>query len=358
MEALVWHGRGDLRLEEVDEPRDPGPDEAILEVSYCGICGTDIHEYLEGPVLIRPGGHPLTGEAPPLALGHEISGRIVALGSECDGLAVGARVAVDPCWRCGRCYWCLRGDYHLCRIGGGVGLASAGGLAQYVRVPVAGLVALPDTVDDRTAALAEPLAVGFHAVERARLQSGDVVVVQGAGPIGAAVLLAALTAGAGAVLVADPVPERRSAAAALGAAGTFDPSACDLRAEVLGATGRIGADVVVDCTGRPDVLPLSVNLTRRGGRVVVAGVGHGAAPIEINRLVLSERELIGTVAYRHDVARVVRLIAAGRFDPRPLITSVVPLSRAREDAFDVLCRPNGELKILVEVNGGANSVKE
>lgn len=359
MRAIVWHGKGDLRVDEVADPRDPAPGEAIVEVAYCGICGSDLHEYVEGPVMIRPGPHPLTGEAPPLALGHEFSGRIIALGPSGpgeegrDGPAIGTRVAVDPCWRCGSCYWCRRGDYHLCKVGGAVGLASQGAMARYVRVPAAGLVPLPDAVDDRAGALVEPLAVGLHAVLRSGIRSGDTVLVSGFGPIGASVLLNARAAGAGAVFVSEPHAARRTLAERMGATVAFDPGEVDVRREVFVATDRVGPDAVFDCTGVPALLPGAVDTVRKGGRVVVVGIGHGRAEIEPNRLALFEREVVGSLGYRHDLPRVVGLLAAGRLDPGPYVSAVVPLGAAVEGGFDVLLADRAQLKVLIDVNAGA-----
>ena len=179
MRAAVWHGPRDVRLQDVPEPGEPGPGQALVAVRFCGICGTDLHEFTEGPVLIRPGPHPLTGARPPLVLGHELSGTVVAVGAGGPGDLVGRRVTADPCWSCGTCFWCLRGDYHICRIGGSVGLASDGALAPLVLVPVQGLVPLPGTVSDQAAALAEPLAVALHAVRRGGVRVGDRALVLG-----------------------------------------------------------------------------------------------------------------------------------------------------------------------------------
>lgn len=352
MRALVWHGAGDLRLDDVPEPPEPGPGQAVVAVAYCGICGTDVHEYVEGPVMIRPAGHPLTGCAPPLALGHEMSGTVIALGPgpRPDGVGLGSRVAVDPCWRCGECFWCRRGDHHLCRLGGAVGLASPGGLAPFATVPSAGLVALPDGVDLRTAALAEPLAVGLHAVDQGGVEADSRVLVQGFGPIGATVVLAARARGAAEVWVAEPHAERRARAVAFGATATFDPTADDVRREVRARTDHVGVDVAFDCTGVPALLAGLVETTRRGGRTVLVGVGHGVAEIPTNRVVLFERELVGSLGYRHEVAQVVDLLATGALDAGALVTGVVALDRAVDDAFVPLAAGAAEhMKVLVDV---------
>lgn len=351
MKALVWHGAGDLRIEE-REPPVPGPTDAIIEVAYCGICGTDIHEYVHGPVLIRRDAHPLTGESAPITLGHEFSGRISSLGTEVEGFTVCQRVTVDPCWRCGECYWCRRGEYHICKSGGAVGLASHGGLASLVRVPSEGLVPIPDHIDYRVAALTEPLAVGFHAVHRGRVTAGDSVLVIGSGPVGVAVVIASVAAGASPVLVSEPSMPRRAIAQELGADETFDPTAVDVRREAYLRTGRIGPDVVFECTGSPGAASDAVESARRGGRIVLVGIGTEKLEYESRRLVFLERELIGSLGYQGDLQRVVEHLSAHTFDPSKLITSIVPLEEAIEGAFDRLCSiENEEMKVLVRVGG-------
>ena len=353
MRALRWHGSHDLRYEEVPPPSSPGPGHALVAVAYCGICGTDVQEYAAGPVMIQPRPHRLTGQEPPLTLGHEFSGTILELGDSDSPFAVGDRVAVDPCWRCGSCWFCDRGDYHICRRGGSVGLASDGALAPVVLVQSAGLVKVPDEVPLDLAALTEPLAVGHHGVRRGRVGEGDRVLVLGAGPVGATAILAAQAAGAAEVYVSEVRESRRDLAARLGATRTLDPTTEDVRRLVYEATDRVGPDVVVECTGVPAMATEGVAAARRGGRVVLLGIGHDTTPLDPSRLTLYERELIGSLGYNHDFPRVLAHIAEGRMDPRPLITGVVPLERAVEDGFDVLTDPgNPHVKLLVEVAGG------
>lgn len=346
MRALRWHGRGDLRLDEVPEPPEPGPGEALVEVAYAGICGTDLHEYAHGPNLIREQPHPMTGVRPPVTLGHEFSGRVVALGSPVPGIETGTRVAVDPCLRCGTCRWCRHGEYHICAKGGSVGLASPGAFAPLVTVPAYGLVPVPDGVSDQLAALAEPLAVGLHAVRRAGVQPGDNVLVLGAGPIGIAVLMALGLAGTAGIYVSEPAPGRAKVAAEIGATEVFDPAVTDVRREVFLRTGRIGPDVVVEATGRPELVELAVRTVRRGGRAVLAGISDGAASLPLKQIVPFERTVLGTLGYNFDIPRVLDLIAAARFDPSPLLTGVYPLSRGL-DAFGDL-GSGSHLKILLD----------
>jgi (R,R)-butanediol dehydrogenase/meso-butanediol dehydrogenase/diacetyl reductase len=214
MLAVRWHGRRDVRLEEVDLSLPLGTGMVEAEVSWCGICGSDVTEYAQGPFAIRPRPHPLSGQQPPLTLGHEFSARIVALGPEVDGLAVGDRIAVDACWRCNRCEACRKGEYNRCPLSGSIGLCSDGGFASRVRVPAYAVVRLPDRVSDEAGALLEPLAVGLHALDRGGAAAGERAAVLGFGAIGATTATVASAMGLD-VIVSEPNPARRRRAESL-----------------------------------------------------------------------------------------------------------------------------------------------
>lgn len=345
MRAVRWHGARDVRMTEVDRPA-LLPDTAIVEVAFCGLCGTDVHEYAHGPVMIRPGAHPLSGAEPPITLGHEFSGRVVEMSGEVPGISVGTRVVTDPCLRCGTCRWCQRGDYHICARGGSIGLAADGGLAPYVRVPLVELHPVPDAVSDQHAALAEPLAVGLHAAARAEVGPGDNVLIMGAGPIGLAALVGALASGAATVYVSEPNADRAKIALSMGATEVFDPTTDDIRSTVFKRTGRIGPDAVIDGTGRPEAIELGLRAVRRGGRVAVAGISPSELTIDLRQLVLQERSLVGSLGYNFDIPRVLDLMANGSIDASGFVTDVRPLSAAVA-TLEELSSPNQHIKVLI-----------
>jgi len=345
VKALRWHAARDVRLAEVHRPT-LTPGTAIVEVAFCGLCGTDLHEYTHGPVMIRPGAHPLSGAEPPITLGHEFSGRVVEMDGAMPGISVGTRVVADPCLRCGVCRWCQRGEYHICAMGGSLGLAADGGLAPYVRVPLVGLHRIPDAVTDEHAALAEPLAVGLHAARRAQVSPGDTVLVLGAGPIGLAALIGARASGAATVFVSEPNPARAEIARTIGATEVFDPTVDDVRSALFKRTDRIGPDAVIDGTGRPEAIALGLRSVRRGGRVAVAGISPSELNVDLRRLVLYERTLVGSLGYNFDIPRVLDLMSTGHLDAAPLVTSVRPLS-AGPATFEELSSPNQHIKVLL-----------
>jgi (R,R)-butanediol dehydrogenase / meso-butanediol dehydrogenase / diacetyl reductase len=215
MQAVRWHATRDVRLEEVDLELPLGPGMVEVDVAFCGVCGSDLAEYAHGPFAIRERPHPLSGQAPPVTLGHELSGRVVAVGDAVVGIAVGDRVAADACWRCEQCRACRTGRYNLCALSGSIGLASDGGFAERVRFPAYCAVPLPDAVSDRAGAMLEPLAVGLHALDRVDARAGEVCVVLGFGAIGACTALVARAMGLD-VLVSEPSGERRAKAVELG----------------------------------------------------------------------------------------------------------------------------------------------
>jgi (R,R)-butanediol dehydrogenase/meso-butanediol dehydrogenase/diacetyl reductase len=253
---------------------------------------------------------------------------VAALGEGVEGLEVGERVCGDSCLRCNRCRWCLRGEYNICRLGGSVGLHLDGAFARYLVVPAYTLVKLSDAVSARAGALVEPLAVGLHAVSQGRVEPGDTVVVVGLGMIGCAAALSARAIGAGEVLVIEPREERAGLASELGATGTLPPDLDAARREVR-------ADVVIECSGRAELAAGALELTRRGGRLVLAGIPHAPSQLDLSRVVYFEREVIGALGYRFDLERVIAMIAAGRIDPTPLLApDPIPLAALVDEGLE------------------------
>jgi (R,R)-butanediol dehydrogenase/meso-butanediol dehydrogenase/diacetyl reductase len=351
MQAVRWHGNRDVRLESAELALPLGPGMVEAEVVYCGICGSDVAEYAHGPFSIRPErDHVLTGQRPPVTLGHEFAARVVAVGSGVSGVAVGDRVSADACWRCEHCEACLAGEYNRCALSGSIGLASDGAFAPLVRFPAYCAVPLPDAVSDRAGALLEPLAVGLHALDRVGARAGETVVVLGFGPIGACTAEVASAMGLE-VIVSEPGALRRERASELGydvhePAGDRREVAREVRSLTAG-----GAQIVVDASGVPAALEAAPDMTRRGGRIAVVGLPKRAPEIDAARLVLYERSLVGSLGYANDLPRVASMIAAGALDPERLITKVVPLAETPGELARLADEPGGDIKVLVDVNG-------
>src|SRR5579863_2631054 len=214
MRAAVYYGPRDLRLESVPDP-DPGPGDVKLRVRYNGICGSDLHEYFDGPITN------------PVILGHELCGEVVAVGAGVEDLSPGVLVAVDPLESCGRCIWCRTGQYPHCPLVALHGYNRAGGgLAEYTVVRRSMAHRLHPSLSALQGALIEPLAIAWNTVNRCRVEAGQVVAIHGAGPIGIGVYLTLRRRGVEAIIF-DPSPGRRAVLERLGARNVLDPGTCD-----------------------------------------------------------------------------------------------------------------------------------
>jgi (R,R)-butanediol dehydrogenase/meso-butanediol dehydrogenase/diacetyl reductase len=339
--ALRWHGRGDIRLDEIEDPPPPGPGEVQLRPLWCGICGTDVEEYRSGPLFIpaeEP--HPLTGSSAPITLGHEFSGEVVDVGPGVERFLPGDRVAADTLIFCGKCYWCRRHQVTLCERLAALGLMADGGLAGLCNAPERTLLPVPEGVSDEAGALAETLAVAVRALRRGRFAVGESVAVVGAGAVGLMALQAAIAGGASKVSVVEPLSERRRLAASLGADKT-----CALLEEAAPA-----ADVVVECSGNAGAIRTAVGAARKGGRVVLVGIYGRPSTFDFLDVVGTEKEMIGSLShvYDEDFAAAVSLLGRGAVRAEPLVSDRVPLSRALDDGILALMRePEEHLKILI-----------
>jgi (R,R)-butanediol dehydrogenase/meso-butanediol dehydrogenase/diacetyl reductase len=348
VQAVRWHGPKDVRLEEVELELALEPGMVEAKVLHTGICGSDVAEF-RAPFAIRPGRpHPLSGQQPPLTLGHEFSAIVTAVGEGVDGIEPGDRVAADACWRCGSCEACVAGEYNLCPFSGSIGLASDGAFAPLVRFPAYCVVPLPDGVSDEAGALLEPLAVGLHALDRGGARAGEEAVVLGYGPIGACTALVARAVGLE-PLVGELHDGRRARAEAEGFS-TFEPAGepRDVAREVRRLTGG-GAHLVVDCTGSVQAMEAAMEMTRRAGRIVIAGIPKQPVPVDCGRMVLFERSLIGILGYHNDLPRAAAMIAAGALKPESLITRRAPLDHTVAEIERLASDPGDDVKVLIDI---------
>src|SRR3954452_7583571 len=229
MRAVRFPAARDIRVEDVPEPGEPQHHEVLIRPRTCGICGTDLHEFVAGPIVTPVEPHPLTGAQNPQILGHEFSADVVAIGEDVRTVSAGDRVAVMPLAYCGQCYFCVRGLNHLCERMGCVGLSWAwGGMGELATVLEYQVARIPEDLSYEQGALIEPAAVAMYGVERGRVGPGDHVLITGGGPIGALAVLAAKAAGAAAVYLSEPNARRRAHAEKLAPADILDPATGDL----------------------------------------------------------------------------------------------------------------------------------
>jgi len=335
MPAAVYRGEHTIAVEDIPVPA-VGPAQVLLEISHCGICGSDLHLMIEdwGPPGMRGG--------------HEYSRVIVATGPGTDGWAVGDRVAGGPGRGCGECRPCAAGLAHLCtRRGWAEEAPYQGAFATYKRLPVDQLFRVPDGLDLRWAALAEPVAVALRGVRRSGARPGDRVLVTGAGPIGLLTVAVLRAEGVDDVTVSEPAPLRRQRALDVGATAVVVPG--DLVAPA--SPTKVVAQpfqAAIECSGRADAIVGALGQLDRQGVLVLSGTGMERPQIDHLRVILSELVVTGSLEYtREDFGDALDLLASGRLPLEQLVEpNDVPLS-AVADAM--LRLASGELagKVLV-----------
>ncbi len=338
MLAALFQGPGrPLSVEPVNDPR-PAPDQILIEVARAGICGSDLHMSQFGAV---PAG---------TIFGHEFAGTIAELGSAVRGdWRVGDRVTALPLQACSSCEACVAGLPALCGQGlfTGASLQFPGAYAQYVAARAGMVQRLPAGVGFEAGAMVEPLAVSHHAVELARIARGDTVLVLGAGPIGAGVVLFARHAGARHVIVSERSPERRRIALALGASAAIDPLTEDVAARCAQLSGT-RPQVVFECVGVPGLVQQAIELAGLRGRVLVAGVCFAQDHISPLTALMKEVNVQFSQCYTEgNFAAVIAAIAHRAVTPAPMHTDTVGFG-ALPAAFEALrTQPRG-CKVLID----------
>lgn len=349
MKAARFHGRNDIRIDDVPEP-EVRPGTVKIQVAWCGICGTDLHEYLEGPIFVPAPGHlhPLSGEEAPVTMGHEFSGTIVDVGEGVQALSVGDNVVVEPYFVCDECPPCKAGNYHLCTKMGFIGLSGGGGgLGGMVVVDTRWVHKVGNIPLDQ-AALIEPLSVAHHAVARSGAKPGDVALVGGSGPIG--LLTAAVLKSQGVTTVISELSAaRKDKAISSGVADhVIDPGQEDLQARLLELTDGVGADVAFECAGVNAVLDTLLTAVKPAGVVVNVSIWGRPATVDMQKIVLKEIDLRGTIAYVRDHAEAIKLVQEGKVNLEPFITARIALEDLVEQGFNTLIHRNDTaVKILV-----------
>ena len=347
MRAALWHGRDDVRIGEVPEPT-AGENEVKIRVKWCGICGSDLHEYRAGPMIIPRKPHPLTGRTSPIILGHEFSGDVVEIGSGVKNVSEGDRVVVNALIYCGQCFYCGIGEYNMCFKLGSTGLASDGGFAEFVTVPSYATYKIPPEVTYEMGTFVEPLAVALRAVKRGRAHVGNTAAVVGAGPIGLLVQQAATACGAGKVYAIEPIPERRKLARNLGATEVFNPSEGDVSKEIHALTDGMRADVAYECVGNQVAFDTAVRVTGRRGMIVMVGLAIEPLAVPFLRLWGHEKEITTSQGYVDEFPPAIAFLADRRVQVEPMITSKITLDDLVQKGFkELIRRPEKNIKILV-----------
>ncbi len=318
VKALLLSEYKHLEIADFPEPA-PGPDEVLVRVAACGICGSDVHGY-DGSSGRR---------IPPIVMGHEASGTIAALGTSVSGFEVGDRVTLDSTLFCGACINCRRGDVNLCdhRQVLGVSCAEfrrAGAFAEYVAVPSRIVYRLPEDLSFAQAAMLEAVAVALHGVSLAQVSAGNTALVLGAGMIGLLTLQALRVAGCSRIFVADLDGTRLKLAQDAGATAVLSSNA-DVVEQVMQLTGGAGVDLAIEAVGRNETVKASIESVRKGGTVVLVGNISPEVTLPLQKVVTRQIRLQGSCASSGEYPRAIELLANGAIQVKSLITAVAPL---------------------------------
>jgi len=338
MKGAFYEGNKRFSVKQI-KPRPPGPGEIRLEVTYCGICGTDCHVYL---------GHYDHRVNPPQVIGHEMSGSVVEVGENVEVFKVGDKVVVRPLDPCLKCPACQSGHSHICYNLNFMGIESPGAFQSTWTVPAYTLHHLPDGIDMRQAAMIEPVAVACHDVRLGQVTNKDYVVVLGAGPIGMLIALLAKIKGAR-VLVSEINKFRINLARELGM-NVVNPLEIDLPKYVEEETGAAGADVVFEVIGLAAGAEMMTKLARTRGRIVVVGVFAEPEQVNLSRIFMRELQLQGVRVYEpEDFETAISLVAARELPIKRLISEIRSLEQV-QTTFEEIEKGANFMKVLFKCN--------
>lgn len=345
MKVAYFTGLRELEICHAPEPKLDRPDAVLLRIDRVGVCGSDVHYYLNGRIGDQVVEYPAT-------IGHECSGTVMEVGSAVRRLRPGARVAVDPAMVCGDCDQCRAGRLNTCRKLQFMGCPgeALGAMAEYRVVPAENCLPIPETMSLEQAALVEPLSVGLHAVRLGEVHPAARIAVLGAGPIGLSVLLCAKADSPCTVYMTDLLDERLEVARRCGADWTGNAENSDVTGAIA-SKEPWGLDLVFECSGDPACIDQAQRLLTPGGTLVMVGIPP-TAQVSFDVHVMRRMELTFRNVRRQKgcVAPVIRMVDEGRIDPNPLLTHRFPLAEI-QDAFELVAGyRDGVVKTVVEVS--------
>lgn len=346
MKALVYYDIHDVRLESVKEPA-VSPDKVKIKVAWAGICGSDLHKYHFGFGMKVAEPHPLTGQMPPLILGHEFSGTVAEVGKNVKNIKVGDRVTVEPIFMCNECDSCKSGKYNHCELNGFIGSNADGGFAEYVLVEPYMVHKLPDHLSLEEGALIEPTAVAMQAVKNSSVKAGATVAVYGVGPIGLLTILSLKAVGAKNIIAIDLSPERLKKALDVGAThiiNSLEHPPQEVMKEQFG-----GVDIAYEVAGVHATLTDAIQSVKKGGEVAVISIYSKPVEVDLSSLVMREIKLSTSFVYRDTFPSVIEMIRTGKLDVKKVVTDKIDLDHIIQDGFDRLSEDKSQAKILVEI---------
>jgi (R,R)-butanediol dehydrogenase/meso-butanediol dehydrogenase/diacetyl reductase len=350
MKAARWHAAKDIRVEETEIPT-TGSNQVKIEVQFAGICGSDLHEYTHGPMLIpveKP--YPLNGHQGTTTLGHEFAGIICELGEEVKHLKIGDRVVVEPIFKNPDSPFITNGEYNLSEPLGFVGLTSNGGFAKYTVVEDYMVHKIPDSMSFEQGALVEPAAVAVYAVLQSGLKMGQSCLIYGAGPIGLLCVQAAIAAGAAEIIVVDIAEKRLEKAKEIGATTVINGKSENISQQIKDLTSG-GVDIFLDAAGVQASFDGGIASLKNGGTAVLVALFGKPVTHDAFDQVVREITIKGIIAYRNIFPQVIKLIDLGRMPVEKLVTKRITLDEIVTEGFEVLVSNPSQVKILIDING-------
>jgi (R,R)-butanediol dehydrogenase / meso-butanediol dehydrogenase / diacetyl reductase len=355
MKAVRFHAARDIRVEDVPAPsKRLGANEVLVKPLVTGICGTDLHEYIAGPIVTPVKPHVYTGASNPQILGHEFSAVVVDKGAEVGHVKAGDRVSIQPLVSPRNDYYGRRGLYHLSESMGCVGLSWPwGGMGELAVLNDYNVVPVPKSVGDLQAAMIEPAAVAVYAVDRGGVRAGWTVLISGCGPIGALTLLATKAEGASAIFVSEPNPHRLAKAKELVPdCIAINPLTENLQQIIKDRTDEgVGVDVAIECVGLEASLNACVAAVRRQGKVVQTGL-H-LKPVSTDAMLWTIKDITLEATWCYPVQswpRIIRMVEAGNFPIEKVISAQIAANDVVPQGFEALLDKGGKhLKILVRL---------
>ena len=342
MKALLLKNYKDLELVEFPTP-EVGPNDVLIRVKACGICGSDVHGF-DGSTGRR---------IPPIVMGHEAAGLIHAAGANVKGYHEGDRVTFDSTISCGHCYFCTRGEINLCDNRQVLGVSCGefrrhGAFAEYVVVPQNILYKLPDSLPFEHAALIEAVSIGVHAVNITPIQLGATAVVVGTGMIGLLMLQAARLAGCSRIIAVDLDDNKLEVARSLGADITLNPKTVDVPARVYEITGGHGADVALEAVGASSPIKTAILSVRKGGTVTLVGNITPNVEIPLQSVVSRQIRLQGSCASNGEYPQCIDLLASGAIKVDPIISALAPLEEGVAWFEKLYSHNNNLMKVVLQ----------